>query len=315
VKVGIEGLRFDRGSRTVLEIPSLAFADGRPTALVGPNGSGKSTLLRLIAGLETPRAGSVTVGGAPAASREARSRVAFAFQRPVFLAGSVRRNIQTALALRHIPRAEQTARIAEAASACGVEGLLDRDAHRLSGGEAQRANLARALALRAPLTLLDEPLASLDAPGRRQLLHDLPEMLRRFATTTIVVTHDRDEALRLADELVVLIGGRVHASGPRAAVYGDPPNAETAAFLGYTLFPVEGAVLAVAPRGLRHGRGDHEFVMEVDEVLDFGVRREAWGRVFGVRASVGLPAEGGPDGPSITVSASVRALKRFPAET
>jgi len=109
----------------------------------------------------------------------------------------------------------------------------------------------------------------------------------------------------------VLIGGRVAAGGTRAEVFGDPPNAETAAFLGYTLLPGDGVTIAVAPRGLRHGRGGRQFEMEVEEVLDFGMRREAWGRVNGVRVSVGLPAEGGPTGARIPVFAAERALKVF----
>ncbi|MCA9829009.1 MAG: ABC transporter ATP-binding protein [Dehalococcoidia bacterium] len=311
MRVTVEGLVFRRGRRRVLDIPALEFIDGQTTALVGPNGSGKSTLLRLVAALERPDAGSVFLGDRRAGPAEARESVAFAFQQAVFLSGSVRKNMEMALALRGVRGSERATRIAEAAAACGIEPLLHRDALRLSGGEAQRANLARALSLRAPVTLLDEPLSGLDAPSRRQLLHDLPLLLRRFATTTIVVTHDRDEALRLSDSMAVLIEGTVRASGPRADVYGNPPDIESAAFMGYMILPSEGGFLAIAPRGLRHGPGDHCFEMHVDEVIDLGVRREAWGTVAGVRTSVGLPAEGPAPGRTLVVSASNRALKRF----
>lgn len=311
MRVGVEGLIFRRGRRTVLDIPSLEFVDGQSTALVGPNGSGKSTLLRLIAALERPSHGRILLGGRETGPGVARRDVAYAFQHAVFLSGSVRKNLELALSLRGVASSERPARIADAAAACGIEPLLDRDALRLSGGESQRANLARALSLRAPVTLLDEPLAGLDAPSRRQLLHDLPVLLRRFATTTIVVTHDRDEALRLCDSIAVLIEGTVRASGPRAAVYGDPPDLETAAFMGYLVLPAEGEFVAIAPRGLRHGPGDHQFEMLVDEVIDLGVRREAWGTVAGVRTAVGLPAEGPGPGSTLVVSASNRALKRF----
>ncbi|MGD9934902.1 MAG: ATP-binding cassette domain-containing protein [Dehalococcoidia bacterium] len=312
MRVSVEGLVFRRGRRLVLDIPALEFIDGQTTALVGPNGSGKSTLLRLVAALERPGAGRVLLGDRETGPGAARRDVAYAFQQAIFLSGSVRKNLEMALALRGVPASERPSRIGEAAAACGIEQLLDRDALRLSGGEAQRANLARALSLRAPVTLLDEPLSGLDAPSRRQLLYDLPLLLRRFATTTIVVTHDRDEALRLSDSIAVLIGGTVRASGPRAQVYGDPPDVETAAFMGYLIIPSEGGLVAIAPRGLRHGPGDHRFEMRVDEVIDLGVRREAWGTVAGVRTSVGLPAEGPVPGGTLVVSASSRALKRFP---
>jgi ABC-type sugar transport system ATPase subunit len=311
--VVVEDLVFRRGRRTVLEVPGLVAAAGRTTALVGPNGAGKSTLLRLVAALERPQRGQVLVGGLPASPRVARERIAYAFQRPVFLSASVRSNIETALALRGVERHERQRRAEEVAGAFGISHLLDRPATRLSGGEAQRANLARALSLRAPVTLLDEPLAGLDGPARRQLLHELPAMLRRPGSTTIVVTHDRDEALPLADDLAVLIDGRLRVFGPRATTFSAPPDPETAAFLGYTLLPVEGGICAIAPRGLRIGPGDHEFELEVEEVLDFGIRREVWGRIAGVTVSVGLAAGEGPLPAVLRVSATARAVACFPA--
>jgi ABC-type sugar transport system ATPase subunit len=302
---------FRRGRRTILDIGSLTFGNGRTTALIGPNGAGKSTILRLVAALERPAAGSISLGAGRATPAAVRRTVAYAFQQPVFVSGTVRENIDLALRLRGVDREERETRIGETAEACGIAHLLHRNAHRLSGGEAQRANLARALALRAPVTLLDEPLSGLDGPGRRQLLHDLPGLLRQFATTTIVVTHDRDEALRLADDLVVLIGGRVHASGPRPVVFGAPPDPATAAFLGYSIIPAGGEILAVAPRALRPGTGDYTFDMVVEEVLDFGVRREAWGTISGVQVSVRLQAGDQPLGGRIAVFAPSPTVRRF----
>jgi ABC-type sugar transport system ATPase subunit len=310
--VRFRGVRFSRGSRLVLEVPDLAVPSGQTTALVGPNGSGKTTLLRLIADLEQPATGEVLLGEMAAKGRPAHEQVAFAFQRPVFVSGTVRDNLDLALRLRRLPATLRERRISEVAAACGIGELLDRSAARLSGGEAQRANLARALSVRAPVTLLDEPLSGLDGPSRRHLLHDLPGLLRDFAITTIVVTHDRDEALRLAEQMVVLIGGRVRAAGRRAEVFGNPPDAETAAFLGFTVIPREGGVVAIAPRGLHPGRGDFTFTMEVDDILDFGVRREAWGRVGGVTVSVRLP-RGEEPGPTMLVSASAEMVRAYGA--
>ncbi len=314
--VALERILFRRGARTVLDVPELRFADGRATALVGPNGAGKSTLLRLIAGLERPSAGTVRIGASGVERpSDASALVSYAFQRAVFVAGSVRQNLDLALKLRGLDASAREARIVEAASACGIGDLLDRNANRLSGGEAQRASLARALSLKAPVTLLDEPLSGLDGPGRRQLLHDLPALLRQFASTTIVVTHDRDEALRLASELVVLVAGQVRAQGARSEVFGAPPDADTAAFLGYTLVPCDGVILAIAPRALRPGSGDHTFEMVVEEVLDFGVRREAWGSIEGVRVSVRLLP--GTDEPleRLTVFAPGHTVRRYAVAT
>ncbi|MCC6382522.1 MAG: ABC transporter ATP-binding protein [Dehalococcoidia bacterium] len=312
MEVRIDGLRFLRRGDCVLDVPKLVFASGRTTALVGPNGAGKSTLLRLIVALERLDAGTIRIGGEQVRpDRRTRGHVAFAFQRAVFVGGSVWHNLDLALRLRGVPGDERRKRAAGAAAACGVDHLLDRPAHQLSGGEAQRVNLARALSLRAPVTLLDEPLSGLDAPARRQLLHDLPGILRAFATTTIIVTHDRDEALRLAGDLVVLIGGRVHAAGARADVFGNPPDAECAAFLGYTLIPDGGGVLAVAPRALRIGPGEVTFNLTVEELLDFGMRREVWGRIAGVPATVSLPMGENDNAGRLTVSAPERAVRRY----
>ncbi len=313
MEVRVDGLRFFRGRRLVLDVPSLAFAGRRTTALLGPNGAGKSTLLRLIAGLEEPGGGSVTVGGMAAlGARRSRNVVSYAFQEPVFLAGSVRANLDLGLRLRGLDQPARAARVREAADACGIANLLDRSAQRLSGGEAQRASLARALCLRAPLTLLDEPLTGLDGPARRQLLHDLPRLLREFATTTILVTHDRDEALRIADDLVVLIAGHSRAAGPKADVIHRPPDPETAAFLGYTVIPTDAGLMAVAPGALRPGPGDVQVDIAVEDVIDLATHREVSGLAGNVRVVLPLPP-GHPDpGPVLLVSAPAASVIHFP---
>jgi ABC-type sugar transport system ATPase subunit len=309
--VRVEGLQFFRGRRPVLAIPELTFADGRTTALLGRNGSGKTTLLRLIAALERPRAGQVLIGGQPAAPSRVRETVALAFQQPVFLSSSVRANLDLALRLRNLDARERARRIEEAARACGVEHLLERTAIRLSGGESRRVNLARALCLRAPVTLLDEPMAGLDGPARGQLLHELPGLLRDFATTTILVTHDRDEALRLADDLVILLDGQVRASGPRQEVFRRPPDPETAELLGYTLIQSEGGRLAVAPGALRPGPGEVNFLLQVDAYVDLGSQAEAFGTVGGASLAVRLPPGTPTPGATLAVSAPADAVISF----
>lgn len=313
MRVVFEGVTFRRGRREVLNIPSLTFATRGVTALLGPNGSGKSTLLRLVAALERPATGRITLDGRTVSRDQAtRLAIAFAFQQAVFVSGSIRSNMELALRLRGLPPNERSLRIEEAAAACGIGELLGRDARSLSGGEAQRANLARTLSLRAPLVLLDEPLAGLDGPARRQLLMELPGLLAQFATTTIVVTHDREEALRLANDVVLLMAGRVVASGPKLDVFSRPATAEAAAFLGYTVIPGSSATIAVAPGQLREGPGDVAFELAVSSVADLGHTREVFGTINGAAASAIVERDAPQPGTLLPVSAPGDAVVRFP---
>lgn len=289
--IGIEGLRFSRDRRLVLDIPRLRISSGSVTAVFGPNGSGKTTLLRLLAGLEHPDSGAIRIGPLQVAEATNGIRmVAIAFQEPVFLRGTVRRNLDLAMRLRHIPPADRADRIAEVAAECGIEGVLDRPAWKLSGGEARRAGLARVLALRAPVTLLDEPLAGIDRIARTQLLDDLPRLLARFASTTVLVTHDREEAFRLADDLVILAAGAVRAAGPKTGVHSAPPDAQTAELLGYTVLHPPDGPIGVPPGGLRLGDGAMAFDMAVERVIDMGNHLHLVGTVGGRRADLRLPS-------------------------
>jgi ABC-type sugar transport system ATPase subunit len=289
MEVTVEGLRFARDGRTVLDIPALGFPDGSTTAVFGPNGSGKTTLLRLVAGLEHPTAGTVRIGGEIVQRTPASRRaVAFAFQQAVFVGGSVRANLDLALRLRGVDPPAREWRIEEVSRECGIGGILDRPARQLSGGEAQRVNLARALALRAPVTLLDEPLAGIDRLSRRQLLDEIPRFLTTFAATTLLVTHDREEAFRLADRLVILVAGEVRAAGPKAEVYGRPPDRDVAALLGYTVVDSHGHAVAVPAGGWRPGSGPLTLELVVERVVDMGDHRHVLGSVGGARVDVRL---------------------------
>ncbi len=289
--VSVTDLHLSKNGLTVLQIPGLRFPSGTTTAVFGPNGSGKTTLLRVIAGLERPSTGEARVGGLPVGDEAARRLVGMAFQNGVFLRGSVRYNLDLALRLREIPAATRWFRIDEAAEECGVRHLLDRPARQLSGGEAQRINLARVLALRAPVTLLDEPLSGVDRIARTQLLADLPGLLAKFTATTILVTHDREEAFRLADRLVVLIGGEVKAAGLKRAVYGRPPDRATAELLGYTVLPVYDTLVAIPPGSLRPGDdGRLNFTVAVEQVIDMGNHVHVVGKIRNERVDIRLPA-------------------------
>jgi molybdopterin-binding protein len=223
-----------RGRQTVLAAPALDVRAGEVLAVLGPNGAGKSTLLQTLALLERPAMGEVRYDGAPVRGREPayRRRMAVVFQEPLLLDGSVRDNVALGLRLRGIGRAERRRRVAVWLERLGIAHLAGRRTHTLSGGEAQRAALARAFVLEPEVLLLDEPFAGLDAPTRVRLRADLARLLRETRLTTVVVTHERDEALQLADRVAVVIGGRLRQVDETALVFSRPCDPEVAAFVG-----------------------------------------------------------------------------------
>ena len=208
---------------------------GEVLAVLGPSGSGKSTLLRAIAGLEPISSGRVLVGGADLAGVPTHRRgCALLFQDgQLFGHLSVARNVGYALRLRRTPKDRLRARVGELLALVGLQGYGDRMPATLSGGERQRVALARALAVQPAVLLLDEPLSALDAGLRERLALDLREILRSTGTTTVMVTHDHEEAYTVADRLAVMRDGRVVQHGPIAEVWQRPADPETALFLGY----------------------------------------------------------------------------------
>jgi ABC-type sulfate/molybdate transport systems ATPase subunit len=233
--LSLRGIRHRRGGRDVLELDRLDLAAGERLAVLGPNGAGKTTLLRLMAGLEAPSAGTVEVDGVRTVHADAqlRRRIGFATQRAGLLSTSVRRNVELPLAWRGTGRAERRLAALEALRRLGVEHLADRPAPALSGGEAQRVSLARALALGPRLLLLDEPAAGLDAEARRSFLDDLAALLADRSISVVHVSHRPDEALRLADRVAVLVEGAIRQIDDPSRVVREPADATVARLVGY----------------------------------------------------------------------------------
>jgi ABC-type nitrate/sulfonate/bicarbonate transport system ATPase subunit len=287
MEIRIDGLEFTRNGRNVLSIPSLRIRSTSRTAILGPNGAGKTTLLRLIAGLERPDVGQLLVGGEAATCEP--GRVAYAFQENVFLRRSILANLELAVRLTGRSRADARLQARQALRLLGIESLEQRAANGVSGGEARRASLARALCVDAPVLLLDEPMAGLDGTTYARLLDDLPALLAQKPATVVLVTHDPEEALRLADDLVVLVDGRVIASGAKGDVAGNPQRVDVALSLGYTVLNVDDRYVAVPPGTLRPGRGTREFVARVDRIIDLVFAWDVLVTVTSIRLHVQLP--------------------------
>ena len=223
------------GATIAVDGVSLSVADGEIVVILGPSGCGKSTLLRAIAGLQPLDAGSILIDGADATKRPPHERgIGLMFQdHALFPHRDVGRNVEFGLRMAAMAGPDRTARVAEMLALVGLEGYDRRDVSTLSGGEAQRVALARSLAPRPALLLLDEPLGSLDRALRDRLTDDLPSLLRATGTAALHVTHDHDEAFAVADRIVVMDHGRVLRDGPPGEVWADPRTAAVARFLGH----------------------------------------------------------------------------------
>lgn len=231
----IDGVQVIRHSKTILDVEHLAVHPGEIVAVVGPNGAGKSTLVRVIGLLLRPERGEVTLSGERITKKReysARRKLACVFQSPHLLETTVFANVELGLRLRGVPKNERKKRVARWLEALGIQELAGRRARTLSGGEAQRVNLARALALKPELLLLDEPLGGLDTPTRHALIDELGPLVRRGAGAGLLVTHDRRVALALGDRVVVMLRGRVRQIGPPEEVFAKPIDEEIARFVG-----------------------------------------------------------------------------------
>jgi sulfate/thiosulfate transport system ATP-binding protein len=230
----VEGARKEFGDFVALDDVSIQVPDGSLTALLGPSGSGKSTLLRVIAGLEEPDQGRVLISGWDATDVPAQKRgVGFVFQHyAAFKHMTVRDNIAFGLSIRKQPKKEIDARVRELIQLVHLEGFGDRYPSQLSGGQRQRMALARALAVEPKVLLLDEPFGALDANVRKELRLWLRRLHDDVHVTTIFVTHDQEEAMEVAGQIVVMNEGHVEQSGQPNDLYEHPETEFVMSFIG-----------------------------------------------------------------------------------
>ncbi|MCI0548277.1 MAG: putative 2-aminoethylphosphonate ABC transporter ATP-binding protein [Candidatus Rokubacteria bacterium] len=260
--VALEGVAKKFGGFVALRAVSLSVSPGEFVCFLGPSGCGKTTLLRIIAGLERQNAGSVQMGGREVSGLPPSQRnYGIVFQSyALFPNLTVARNVGYGLEARRARRADIDRRIDELLDLVGLRHHKEKYPAQLSGGEQQRIALARALAPAPALLLLDEPLSALDARVRQSLRHEIRALQRRLGVTTIMVTHDQEEALAMADRIVVMNHGAVEQVGPPAEIYTRPRSPFVARFVGQMNFiPARAGTRAgwaeLAGTALRHQPG------------------------------------------------------------
>jgi sulfate transport system ATP-binding protein len=260
------------GSFVALDDVSVEVPAGSLTALLGPSGSGKSTLLRIIAGLERPDAGRVLIEGHDVTSRPPQERgVGFVFQHyAAFKHMTVAKNVAFGLEIRRRPKTEIKERVAQLLELVQLNGFADRYPAQLSGGQRQRMALARALAVEPDVLLLDEPFGALDARVRKELRAWLRRLHDEVHVTTIFVTHDQEEAMDLADQIVVMSHGQVEQVGGARELYDNPANEFVMTFVGEVN---QLGRSFVRPHDVEFGEGDEALVERVVH-LGFEVRVE-----------------------------------------
>jgi len=230
------GLRVERGGVRVLDVPAFTLHDGEFVSLIGPNGAGKSTLLLSMMCLLGRTSGQVRYRGREVATRrdalELRRRVALVQQEPLLFDATVQENVASGLEFRGVPRAERRRRVQECLGRLGLRHLAGRSARKLSGGEARRVSLARALAVEPEAIFLDEPFVNLDPPTRQSITADLESTIREKRMAVVLVTHEQAEALRLSDRIAVMNGGAILQADSPSVVMNSPADVFVAGWVG-----------------------------------------------------------------------------------
>ena len=234
--VEIRDLLVLRGDHPALQLDHLEILEGEVLAVVGPNGAGKSTLLLTLARLLKPKQGEILFNGQPTSAEPDtvyRRSLALVMQDPLLFDTSVFENVASGLKFRSVSRDEIKRKVPLWLERLGVAHLSKRRAGQLSGGEAQRVSLARAMVLEPKLLLLDEPFSALDPPTRMGILGDLGPLLKETSTTTVFVTHDLQEAAQLSGRMAVVIGNRLRQVGQAETLFKAPADNEVARFLNH----------------------------------------------------------------------------------
>ena len=290
MSIVVEGASKKFGDFQALDDVSLTVPDGSLTALLGPSGSGKSTLLRIIAGLEVPDAGCVEISGENATAKPPQKRgVGFVFQHyAAFKHMTVFENVAFGLKIRKYDKGRVRNRVNELIDLVQLNGLGDRYPSQLSGGQRQRMALARALAVEPEVLLLDEPFGALDAKVRKDLRIWLRRLHDEVHVTTVFVTHDQEEAMDIAKQLVVMNNGKIEQTGTATELYEKPANELVMSFVGevnqlgeHLVRPHDLEILAQA-----NGQTEQARVIrivglgfEVRVELDLGDGKEIWAQL------------------------------------
>jgi putative spermidine/putrescine transport system ATP-binding protein len=293
----IESVSKTFGGHQAVDDVSLRIEQGAFVCFLGPSGCGKTTLLRLIAGLETPDAGRIRLGGRDITRQAAHERrFGMVFQSlALFPHLTVGGNLAFSLKLNGRPAREIKGRVEELLALVRLPGLADRRIGQLSGGQRQRVAIARALAQEPPVFLLDEPFSALDAKLREDMQSELRDLQTRLKITTILVTHDQREAMALADTVVVMNQGRVQQQDSPWRIYRRPANVFVANFIGLSnLFTVEAASCDRVRLGERVIRVTADAPLAVGQTMSLSIRPED------IRV--------GPDGPAEVLACGDQAL-------
>jgi multiple sugar transport system ATP-binding protein len=287
----IESLEKRFGDKLAVQIPSLEIAGGEFFAFVGPSGCGKTTTLNLIAGLEEPTNGSISLGERLLNDLPPHKRdVAFVFQSyALYPHRTVSQNLAFPLEMARVNRAQIDHRVREVAASLDITALLGHRPAQLSGGERQRVALGRAMVRQPQLFLFDEPLSNLDAPLRAQMRREIKRLHQQLGTTFIYVTHDQEEALSLSDRIAVMHSGRIQQCGSPREIYERPTNRFVAGFFGNPPMNFLNAAMTGQEGEICAQVGEHRLALP---------ENQGWSRtgsvVLGIRPEhVGLSRESG----------------------